>query len=272
MNNLKKFYEEKKSIVLSIIAVITLLTLIIGATYAYFQASIGSSGNIDVGVETGDTDTLTFIAEDKIEFNVSLSNFSQGTGNVGDTATAKAQLIASRALQNETRFAEEDYNVFLVITENDFEYTTNSGEMELRLQITDPNGNKVTSITGLNYITTDKEGNALEESEQGFDITTRTGSFLIAADWDIRTNDILVQDWLIDVTMINLDSNQNKNAGKTFNGEILMQKEGKATYEVLEINNLVDTTTTYNSITTTLDVKDGTERADKYYFGIEEVT
>ncbi|MBE6140404.1 MAG: hypothetical protein E7172_02585 [Firmicutes bacterium] len=272
MNNLKKFYEEKKSIVLSIIAVITLLTLIIGATYAYFQASIGNSGKVDVGVETGDVDTLTFIAEDKIEFNISLSNFSQGAGNVGDTATAKAQLIASRALQNETRFAEEDYNVFLVITENDFEYTTNSGEMELRLQVTDPNGNKVTAIEGLNYITTDTEGNALEESEQGFDITTRTGSFLIAADWDIRTNDILVQDWLIDVTMINLDSNQNKNAGKTFNGQILMQKEGKATYEVLEINNLVDTTTTYNSITTTLDVKDGTEVANKYYFGIEEVT
>ncbi|MBE6140021.1 MAG: fibronectin type III domain-containing protein [Firmicutes bacterium] len=272
MNNFKKFYEEKKSIVLSIIAIITLLTLIIGATYAYFQASIGSSGNIDVGVETGDVDTLTFIAEDKIEFDVNVTNFGQGAGNVGDTATAKAQLIASRALQNETRFAEEDYNVFLVITENDFEYTTDSGEMELRLQVTDPNGNKVTSITGLNYITTDKEGNALEESEQGFDITTRTGSFLIAADWDIRTNDILVQDWLIDVTMINLDSNQNKNAGKTFNGEILMQNVGKATYEVLEINNLVDTTTTYNSITTTLDVKDGTEVANKYYFGIEEVT
>jgi len=272
LNNFKKFYEEKKSIVLSIIAIITLLTLIIGATYAYFQASVSGSGNVDVGVETGDTDTLTFIAEDKIGFNVSLANFSQGAGNVGDTATAKAQLIASRALQNETRFSEEDYNVFLVITENDFEYTTDSGEMELRLQVTDPNGNKVTSIPGLNYITTDKEGNALEESEQGFDITTRTGSFLIAADWDIRTNDILVQDWLIDVTMINLDSNQNDNMGKSFNGQILMQKEGKATYEVLEINNLVDTATTYNSITTTLDVKDGTERADKYYFGIEEVT
>jgi len=268
---LKQFYKEKKSIFLSVIAVITLLTLIVSATYAYFQASIGNSGKVDVGVETGDVDTLTFIAEDKIEFNVNVTNFGQGAGNVGDTATAKAQLIASQALKNETRFAEEDYNVFLVITSNDFEYTTESGEMELRLQVTDPNGNKVTSIPGLNYITTDKEGNAIEESEQGFDITTRTGSFLIAADWDIRTNDILVQDWLIDVTMINLDSNQNKNMGKSFNGEILMQNLGKATYEVIEINNLVETTTTYNSITTTLDVKEGTEEASKYYFGIEEV-
>jgi len=272
MNNFKKIYEEKKSMVLSLIAVITLLTLILGATYAYFQASIGSSGKVDVGVETGDTDTLTFIKGEEININANVNNFSQGKGNLSDTTTAKAQLIASRTLQSQTRFAEEDYNVFLVIEENDFEYTTDDGEMELRLQVLDPNGNKITSITGLHYITTDKEGNAIEESEQGFDITTRTGSFLIAADWDIRTNDILVQDWLIDVTMINLNSNQNKNMGKTFNGEILMQKEGKATYEVLEINNLVETTTTYNSITTTLDVKDGTEVANKYYFGIEEVT
>ncbi|MBE6140807.1 MAG: hypothetical protein E7172_04665, partial [Firmicutes bacterium] len=74
--------RNKKSIVLSVVAIITLLTLIVGATYAYFQANVGGSGNVDVGVETGDTDTLTFIEGEEISFNARLENFGKENGNL----------------------------------------------------------------------------------------------------------------------------------------------------------------------------------------------
>jgi len=263
--------RNKKSIVLSVVAIITLLTLIVGATYAYFQANVGGSGNVDVGVETGDTDTLTFIEGEEISFNARLENFGKENGNLFGETTPKAQLIASRTLQSDTRFAEEDYNVYLIIEENDFEYTTEYGEMELRLQVLDPNGNPVTAITGLHYITTDKAGNDLAENEQGFDITTRSGSFLIAADYPITTNDILVQDWQVNVTFMNLDANQNANGGKTFKGYILMQDEGVATYEIPQVNAISQNSATYNTITTDLNVTKGTEEISKYYYGYEEV-
>ena len=52
--------KNKKTIILSVIASIALLALIIGATYAYFQASGGTGSNTDVKVMTYTTDVFNF--------------------------------------------------------------------------------------------------------------------------------------------------------------------------------------------------------------------
>ena len=201
--------EKKKSIILMLVAIITLLTLIIGATYAYFQAS--------------------------------------------------AILTASNSKNIES--ASDRYNIYFIIEANDFIYTTDNATAEILLNVTDPNGNKVENITGL--VHTDK----------GFDITTRTGGFLLVPDYDITATrgNITTQEWKVEVTLVNLDTDQTKNTGKTLSGKLFITKEKMSSYELTKITN-VETETTYNSIKTTLQVANGTSPIEKYYYGIEKIS
>ena len=69
--------KNKKTIILMIVAIITLLTLIIGATYAYFQASGNSGSGTDVNVVTATSDLLTFKIDKDINIIVSQSDFKK---------------------------------------------------------------------------------------------------------------------------------------------------------------------------------------------------
>ena len=50
----------KKILALSFLGVVTLIAVVVGATYAYFQAQGGGSGNINVNANTATTDNLSF--------------------------------------------------------------------------------------------------------------------------------------------------------------------------------------------------------------------
>ena len=57
---------SKKNTILIAIGLVTLLIVIIGATYAYFTAQGGGSNNTNVDVTTGTTDLLSFSFGDEI--------------------------------------------------------------------------------------------------------------------------------------------------------------------------------------------------------------
>ena len=152
------------------------------------------------------------------------------------------------------------YNIYIIIEANNLEYTTPNNTPELLLNVTDPNGNKLTNITGLVHY------------EQGFDITTRTGGFLIASDYVIEANNATeVQNWNIEITLANLDSNQNANTGKNFSAKIYMTQEKMSSYNPVQITN-IEATPTYNTIDTNLVLSNGSADVDKYYFGIKEAS
>ena len=251
--------EKKKSIILMLVAIITLLTLIIGATYAYFQASGNSGSGTDVNVVTATSDLLTFKIDKDINIIVSQSDFKKGAGNKSDSTKASAILTASNSKNIES--SSDRYNIYFIIEANDFIYTTDNATAEILLNVTDPNGNKVENITGL--VHTDK----------GFDITTRTGGFLLVPDYDITATrgNITTQEWKVEVTLVNLDTDQTKNTGKTLSGKLFITKEKMSSYELTKITN-VETETTYNSIKTTLQVANGTSPIEKYYYGIEKIS
>ena len=52
--------NKKKALVLSVIGVITLILVVVGATYAYFTAQGGTGANADVNTQTYTTDNLSF--------------------------------------------------------------------------------------------------------------------------------------------------------------------------------------------------------------------
>lgn len=251
--------EKKKSIILMIVAIIALLTLIIGATYAYFQASGNIGSGTDVNVVTATSDLLTFKIDKDINIIVSQSDFKKGAGNKSDSTKASAILTASNSKNIES--TSDRYNIYFIIEANDFIYTTDNATAEILLNVTDPNGNKVENITGL--VHTDK----------GFDITTRTGGFLLVPDYDISATrgNITTQEWKVEVTLVNLDTDQTKNTGKTLSGKLFVTKEKMSSYELTKITN-VETETTYNSIKTTLQVANGTSPIEKYYYGIEKIS
>ena len=149
-------------------------------------------------------------------------------------------------------------NIYLVIEENELEYTTEEHTPELVFNVTDPNGNKVENITGLLHY------------ENGFDITTRTGGFLIASDYVIEANNAVTnQVWNISIEFVNLDSNQNANLDKNFSAKIYMTPDKISSYNPIRITN-IEASPTYNTVDTTLSLTNGTAPAEKYYFGIEE--
>ena len=248
--------KNKKNIVFMAVAAITLIVVTLGATYAYFQAQGTGGANIDTDVITGTTDLLSFSFGDEINIQANEENFAEGMPSLSDSTTGSAILRANDA----TNSATATYNIYLIIESNNFEYTTEEGTPELLLNVTDPNGKKVENITGLVHY------------EDGFDITTRTGGFLLIPDYEITATDVeTIQDWLIEVTFVNLDSDQNANTGKTLTGKLYITQDQMNSYELTQINN-IESTTSYNSINATLDITQGSGAVEKYYYGIEEAT
>ena len=251
--------EKKKVKLFSAIALVALALLVVGATYAYFQTQYGSASNADVNVITATTDLLTFKIDKAINIGVSQSEFKKGNPDASDSTGAHATLTASNSKNVEK--TTRSYNIYFVIDTNDFEYTTQDGTPELYLNVTDPNGNKLENITGLVHY------------EKGFDITTRTGGFLLVPDYDIEATrgNTITQDWKVEVTFANLDTDQSKNMGKGLSGKLFVTSDKMNSYELSKITNMT-TKTTYNSIDTTLEVEKGSAEINKYFYGIEKIS
>ena len=209
--------NEKKVLALSAIAVITLIAVIIGATYAYFQAQGGGSSDIDTSVITSTTDKLSFQVGNGINITANQEDFGSGAGNKSGSTTASAMLTANNATNTATR----NYNLYLDIKNNGFTYTVNEDTPELILTIMRPDGTELESLSGYERVTVGKV--------TGFDITEASNAILIADNYEITASPEVTQTWTITVTFINLDSDQNKNTGKTFAADVIIGEEKLAT-------------------------------------------
>ena len=254
--------KNKKAIVLSVIAVITLLALIIGATYAYFQASGGSGTSANLRVTTYTTDVFNFEIGDDISIYADQTSFGSGKGNATGSTFAKAILTAN----NKTNTTTEHYNLYLNISDNNFKYAIDTSSPDLLLTIKDGNNNEITSISGLEHKTvTDAKGVQIS----GFDITTKTGLLTLLDNREITASPTKTDTWNIMVTLINYDNDQSVNMGKTFSGQILIGKDNYDSYTPNTINTL-SATRSGSNLTVKLNVEQGSNEIDKYYFAIKE--
>ena len=210
--------NKKQAIILSVIASIALLVLIVGATYAYFQASGGTGTNTDVKVTTYTTDVFNFEVGSDISIYADATSFASGKGNASGSTFAKAILTAN----NKTNTATEHYYLYLNISNNTFLYTQNENTPELLLTIKDAGGNAVTDITSLTYKTvTDGKGVSIS----GYDITNKSGLITLFNNKEITASPTKTDEWNITVTLVNYDKDQSKNAGKSFSAKLMIQKE-----------------------------------------------
>ena len=209
--------QYKKQIILSILTIFVLSALIIGATFAYFQAQGDTSSQTSATVKTYTTDVFSFETGNAISFSLNQENFTSGKGNQTGSTFAKTILTAN----NKTNTATEHYYLYLNISNNTFTYTQNENTPEILLTITDGT-NPVTNITSLTYKTvTDGKGNTIS----GYDITNKKGLIEIFSNREITTTSTKTENWNITVTFINYNLDQSANAGHTFSGKVLIQKE-----------------------------------------------
>ena len=213
--------NKKQAIILSVVTIVALLSLILGATYAYFQASGNSGSSTNVNVTTYTSDLLTFEIGNDIAVYADQTSFASGKGNATGSTYAKATLVAN----NKTNEATKNYYVYLNISENTFTYTQNESTPELLLTIKDTSGNEITSITGLTHKTvTDGKGASIS----GFDITTKSGVITLFDNREITATPTKTEEWNITVTFVNYNANQTGNAGKSFNAKLIIQQESQS--------------------------------------------
>ena len=213
MNN-----NKKQALILSIIAVVTLIALVVGATYAYFKAQGGTGSSTEVKVTTYTTDMLTFTTGSAISLYADQSSFGQEKGSLSGETFAKATLVAN----NKTNEATDNYYVYFNIENNTFKYTLGEDKPELILTVTGPDGNEVTSLPGLTHkVVQDRENKSIS----GFDVTTTNGLITIANKKTITATPSKEEQYTLKLTFVNYEGDQTGNATSTLSAKVMIQKE-----------------------------------------------
>ena len=252
--------NKRKSIIYLTIGVLTLIVLVAGATYAYFQSQTKNGTSFSANVTAGTTDNLTFSINDLnvgygnitdddgnngIVINANQQNFGEKANSIGDGVIGKAILIAN----DNTKEASYDYYVYVNIINNDLEYTSYKKENdtkefktreeketaklegyisvpELIMTIRKNNQPYTSDISGLTQTTiTTKDG----ENIVGYDITEVKRNILIKEE-TIKVekgNEKLKSEdtWEISIILKNLETNQQLNTDKEVKGEVIIQSE-----------------------------------------------
>ncbi len=236
--------NKKNAIVLSIIAVVTLIALVVGATYAYFKAQGGASSSTEVKVTTYTTDMLTFTTGNAISLYADQSSFGQEKGSLSGETFAKATLVAN----NKTNEATDNYYVYFNIENNTFKYTLGEDKPELILTVTGPDGSEVTELPGLTHTTVQDREN---KSISGFDVTTTNGLITIANKKNISATQATPskeEQYTLKLIFVNYEGDQTANAASTLSAKVMIQKEPIVTTLASYITNLYTGTQGANNI------------------------
>ena len=216
--------NNKKTIILSVVAIVTFAILIVGATYAYFTAQIGDGKRAEINVTTYTTDVLTFATGDAINLEADQTTFGKDKGSVSGATYASAVLTAN----NKTNKAVEHYYLYLNIENNTFTYSVQDNKPELIMTITDKDGNEVKNIEGLTYTeVTDRTNKKIS----GYDITTKSGLVTIFNNREIIAEPKAEDKWNITITFVNYEADQNANTGKVLSAKLMIQKKAFPLHE-----------------------------------------
>ncbi len=210
--------EKKKAVIYSTVALIALVILVVGATYAYFQNQYGSASNADVNVTTYTTDMLTFTTGNAISLYADQTSFGQEKGSLSGETFAKATLVAN----NKTNEATNNYYVYFNIENNTFKYTLDEDKPELILTVTGPDGNEVTELSGLTHKTVQDREN---KSISGFDVTTTNGLITIVNKKTITATPSKEEQYTLKLTFVNYEGDQTANASSGLSAKVMIQKE-----------------------------------------------
>lgn len=208
--------NKKNTILLTVIAVATLLVAVVGATFAYFTAQGGSASQADVVVQTGKAGSSSLGTFKAINIYADATNFAQGKGDQSGTSTGTVEWTAPTNVKG-GEVAEADrtmcYTATLEITNNTFVKSAANTTDAAELEFTAVKGS--TTIIDKMDITTTKTNVQIPTTAGGTDYTHK-----LVADAGATVSD----SWTLTVTLKNLGVDQNDNTGKNFAGAVKFDK------------------------------------------------
>ena len=251
--------NKKQALILSIVAVVTLIALVVGATFAYFQAQGGTGSSTEVKVTTYTTDMLTFTTGNAISLYADQSSFGQEKGSLSGETFAKATLVAN----NKTNEATDNYYVYFNIENNTFKYTLGNDKPELILTVTGPDGSEVTSLPGLTYkIVQDRENKSIS----GFDVTTTNDLITIANNKTITASPRAEEEYKLKLTFVNYEGDQTANATSTLSAKVMIQKEKLSAIKVNDVTTNLLQNGDYYELTVNATATANVDEIAKYYY------
>jgi len=214
--------NKKNTILLTVIAVATLLVAVVGATFAYFTAQGGTGTQANVTVSTGTAASSDFGTFGAINIYADATTFAKnGTDRTGSTS-GTVTWTAPGASGTATPSLEDRsfcYTAALNITTNTFVYSADNTNKVNELEFT--------AVKGTETLI-DKKSLVDSDTNKGITNpitipTTANGSdtkHKLVAEAGAKVSD----SWTFTVTLKNLDLVQNENTGKSFNGTIKFTK------------------------------------------------
>ncbi len=206
--------NKKNTILLTVIAVATLLVAVVGATFAYFTAQGGTTATAQVKVTTGTASNTTFSTFSSINIIADMTNFAK---NTGQTQTGSSEGTVTWTAPGKTDNydpSEADrtmcYTATLGSITNNFQAGSNGAELTLDAKV---GTNKVITDMDITTTTTDIP---IPTTVGGADYKHK---LLAEAGKNAEAN------WVVTVSFNYLaDVDQNYNAGKSFQGTLTFKK------------------------------------------------
>ena len=214
--------NKKNTILLTVIAVATLLVAVVGATFAYFTASgaQGTTGNVTVS--TGTAASSEFGVIKALNLYADATTFAEGGADVTGETTGTVKWTAPGATQEHTPDEAERsfcYTAALNITANTFTVSAANTEKLNELEFTAKKGSTVL-LDKVSLVDLDtKVGKT-----GSINIPTTAGGSEYTHKLIADAGASLTDEWTITVTLKNLDMNQNENTGKQLTGQIAFTK------------------------------------------------
>ncbi len=217
MTNFKNMTRKNQVLLVVLVASI----IVLATSFAYFVVQVAAPASTDVNLGSETSEKLIFTPGSELSLAANMTNLAEGGNSLSDTTMSSAKLVASSSGGS----ASSSYQVYFSINTNDFVYSVGESTPEILLQITDPEGNEITNVDGVERKTVvDSSGTSIT----GFDVTTKKCVIKIAEDYAISTADSvngITQEWNINLIFVNLNSNQAPNEGKTFEANLILQQD-----------------------------------------------
>ena len=220
--------NRKNTILLTVIAVATLLVAVVGATFAYFSAQGGGTATNNLEVKTEAAASSSFSIDKNLAILANMDNFGPGgTSEVNtqtDTMTGTIEFTAGTGEGAQTDFCYTAALAWNGATPSDF-VDTGSAKDDLTLTVT-----KKTGWNGSGYDTTttiwDNVDITTSDLRANFtNIPTATGSGEYTHKLSTTAGQLAREQILVTVSFYyDPDNNQTANAGKTLTGTLTFTK------------------------------------------------
>lgn len=190
--------KDRRTLTLSILAIVILCLSVVGLSFAYFSANISNVDSVKVNVETSSNAVIYYNTGEDLILNANQPGYS------------KEVVFYVKLLGEKENDVNSVYDINLIVDSNNFEYdpneTNNTPELLYSLYMSEDN-------QSWKEIIVDRDATEL----------TQTINLVDAQKISANAGDETTQYWKVVFSYISLDKDQSYNMNKSFYGSIKVE-------------------------------------------------